>query len=91
MFYPLLLTAVFGLTMFYLTSNSFTAMRLAPAFPFVTIVFGLLFLYLFIGSADDIGKYWSGIMFLICGFACMKDVESLRRKGKTKKQPVADK
>lgn len=44
------------------------------------IVFGLLFLYLFIASKEDYLMWINGILFLACGFACMQDVEKLRRK-----------
>lgn len=77
--FALALLVVFALVWFFLTSSSLVAMRMAGAYPFAVILFGLGFLYLFVISGSDWQKWLSGIMFLVCGFACMQDVEKIRR------------
>lgn len=79
----------FALAFFFFTSSSFTAMRYAGAYPFAMIVFGLLFIYLFVAASSDILKWVNGILFLVCGFACMQDVEKIRRKHKSQKDEEA--
>lgn len=66
--------------LWFFTSPAYLAERVAGLYPFAMIVFGLLFLYLFIASKEDYLMWINGILFLACGFACMQDVEKLRRK-----------
>lgn len=78
-----LLVAFFALAMLFFTANTLFSMRMAGAYPFVMIVLGLLFLYLFVASAQHYLKLINGILFLLCGFACMHDIEKLRRNKKS--------
>lgn len=80
------LIVCFALVWLFLTSSSVTSMRMAGAYPFAVIIFGLVFLYLFVAADTDYLKWVNGIMFLLCGFACMQDVEKIRRKHKNDKE-----
>ncbi len=85
MILTIIIGLAFALAFIFFTSSSITAMRYAGAYPFAMIVFGLLFIYLFVAASSDVLKWINGILFLSCGFACMQDVEKIRRKHKSQK------
>lgn len=79
MFAVVAMVVVFLVLMWFFTSGSYLSERMAGAYPFAIIVLGLVFLYLMIASAETYLKWISGIFFLICGFACMQDINKIRR------------
>ncbi len=66
----------------YLTSDSLSAINHAGAYPFLMVIFGLIFICLFVTAKESYLKWADGIIFLAVGFACMQDVNKIRRKKK---------
>lgn len=71
--------ALFAASLWFFTGKAYICERAAGAYPFAMIIFGLVFLYLFVINNAEYPKYSAGALFLICGFFCMHDVKKLRR------------
>lgn len=78
----LIFTGIFIIAMWFFTSSSEISKAAGPAYPFVILLLGLAFLYMFVSTLSGWSKWLCGIMFLVSGYACTHNVEKIRRRGR---------